>query len=128
MGGRKLLSSLIHDITGRRQAELALQSSEEKYGNSFDYASVGIYQSSPDGRLVTANTSLARMLGYDSIEELMQVDLAKDVYFNAEDPTPTTTLAEGTNADLQLLWKKKNGAPIWVQVNAHAVHDAKGEL
>src|SRR5438445_585839 len=111
IGGRKFLYSIIHDITERRQAELALQSSEEKYRNIFDYASVGIYQSSPDGRLVTANTSLARMLGYDSIEELMQVDLAKDVYFNAEDrDTPTTTLAEGTNADLQLLWKKKNGA------------------
>ena len=129
IGGKKFLYSIIHDITERHQAELALQSSEEKYRNIFDYASVGIYQSRLDGRLVTANASLARMLGYDSVEELMQVDLAKDVYFSADDrDAAITDLAEGTNADLQLLWKKRNGAPIWVQVNAHAVHDAKGEL
>ncbi|HEX9500993.1 MAG TPA: PAS domain S-box protein, partial [Thermoanaerobaculia bacterium] len=129
IGGLQYLYSIVHDITERRQTELALLSSEEKYRNIFDYASVGIYQSAPDGRLVTANASLARMLGYDSIEELLKVHLINDIYFHAEDrEAQFLKLSEGTNADLQLLWKKKNGAPIWVQVNAHAVHDAKGEL
>ena len=127
IGGRQYLYSIVHDVTERRQAEQALLSSEEKYRNIFDFASVGIYQSTLDGRLVTANASLARMLGYDSVEELLQVPLAEDVYFYAEDRKKHLA-TEGTNADVQVLWKKKNGAPIWVQVNAHAVHDAKGEL
>jgi len=127
IGGRQYLYSIVHDVTERRQAEQALLSSEEKYRNIFDFASVGIYQSTLDGRLVTANASLARMLGYDSVEELLQVQLAEDVYFYAEDRKKHLA-TEGTNADVQILWKKKNGAPIWVQVNAHAVHDAKGQL
>ncbi|HEX9492789.1 MAG TPA: EAL domain-containing protein, partial [Thermoanaerobaculia bacterium] len=127
IGGRQYLYSIVHDVTERRQAEQALLSSEEKYRNIFDFASVGIYQSTLDGRLVTANASLARMLGYDSVEELLQVPLAEDVYFYAEDRKKHLA-TEGTNADVQVLWKKKNGAPIWVQVNAHAVHDAKGQL
>ncbi|MDQ6800383.1 MAG: EAL domain-containing protein [Acidobacteriota bacterium] len=129
IGGRQYLYSIVHDITERRQAELALLSSEEKYRNIFDYASVGIYQATLDGRLVTANASLARMLGYDSIAELLNVHLVNDIYFHAEDrDAQVLSLTAGNNADVQLLWKKKNGAPIWVQVNAHAVHDAKGEL
>ena len=71
VGGRKLLYSIIHDITERKRAEKALQQSEEKYRVIFDYAPVGIYQSTRDGRLVTANATLARMLGYDSVDELL---------------------------------------------------------
>src|SRR5438270_9078158 len=70
IGGRTILYAIVHDITERKRAEQALSSSEEKYRNIFNFATVGIYQATAEGRLVTANLSLARMLGYDSIEEL----------------------------------------------------------
>src|SRR5205823_7801378 len=116
--------------TERRHAEQALLSSEEKYRNIFNFASVGIYQATLDGRLVTANATLARMLGYDSVAELLKVRLADDVYFQPEDRNEQLLrqATRETNADLQVLWKKKSGAPIWVQINAHAVHDANGEV
>src|SRR2546428_11393665 len=52
IGGRHYLYSIVHDITERRQAEQALLDSEEKYRNIFNFASVGIFQATGDGRLI----------------------------------------------------------------------------
>src|SRR5581483_9851768 len=120
ISGRRYLYSIIHDVTERREAEQALQASEEKYRNIFNYASVGIFQSMRDGTLTTANAALARMLGYDSVEELLPINLHRDIYFRPEDRG--SSLAEA-----QVLWKKKNGAPIWVQINEHAIRSADGQ-
>src|SRR5688500_6559579 len=75
--GRNLLYSIVHDVTERKRTERALQQSEEKYRSIFDHASVGILQSTRDGHLITANSTLARMLGYDSVDELLQVDMSR---------------------------------------------------
>ena len=130
IGSRRFLYSIVHDITERRQAEQALLSSEEKYRSIFNFAAVGIYQSTLDGRLITANAGLASMLGYHSIDELLSLNVGTDIYFRPEDRQEQVVgqAAEGASRDFQVLWKKKNGTPIWVQVNFHAVHDAKGEL
>src|SRR5437763_13029542 len=66
-GGRTLLYSIIHDITERKHAEEALLLSEQKYRNIVDYASVGIYRSKPDGTILMANPTLARILGTDPL-------------------------------------------------------------
>jgi diguanylate cyclase (GGDEF)-like protein/PAS domain S-box-containing protein len=129
-GGKRLLYSIVHDITERKRAEQALQQSEEKYRVIFDYAPVGIYQSTRDGRFVTANTTLARMLGYDSVEELLSKNLERDVYF---DTTQREELirrfepfAYATNVELR--WKRKDGSPIWVKMNVHGIRSSHGTL
>jgi diguanylate cyclase (GGDEF)-like protein/PAS domain S-box-containing protein len=129
-GGKSVLYSIIHDVTERRRAEQALQQSEEKYRNIFNYASVGIYQSTLDGRFITANTTLARMLGFDSVEELLQRSLADDIYYDADqrDELIRRYEPQGYASDCELRWKKKDGAPLWVQLNAHAIKSAKGTL
>jgi len=59
------------DITGRRRAEEALRQAEEKYRTIFENAVVGIFQTTLHGQYLTANPTLARILGYDSPQELM---------------------------------------------------------
>ncbi|MEO8033688.1 MAG: PAS domain S-box protein, partial [Acidobacteriota bacterium] len=123
IGGRRLLYSIIHDVTERRRAERALRQSEEKYRDIFNFASVGIYQSTAEGKLITANPTLARMLGYDSVEELLRVDLPRDVYFDSSQRAALIREFEprGFANDYEVLWKKKDGSPIWVQLNAHRI-------
>ena len=127
IGGRRYLYSILHDVTERLRAESALLNSEEKYRDIFNYASVGIYQSTRDGRLVTANATLARILGYDSVDELLKLRLDEDIYFDAAERERYVT-KHTDGADVQILWRKKDGAPIWVQLNAHAIQSANEEL
>ncbi|HEV7764644.1 MAG TPA: EAL domain-containing protein [Thermoanaerobaculia bacterium] len=130
IGSRKLLFSIVHDITERKRAEKALQQSEEKYRVIFDYAPVGIYQSTRDGRLVTANATLARMLGYDSVEELLTKNLERDIYLDSRQRDELIRRFEpyayANNVELQ--WRRKDGTAIWVQMNAHGVRSSHGSL
>jgi diguanylate cyclase (GGDEF)-like protein/PAS domain S-box-containing protein len=121
--GKRLLYSIIHDVTERKRAEKALLESEEKYRNIFDFASVGIYQSTDDGRIITANETLARILGYQTVDELLQRNMTTDIYFDGGHRT--TLIGKygplGVAGDLEVLWKRKDGTPIWIQLNCHAI-------
>jgi len=130
IGERRLLYSIIHDVTERKRAEQALLQSEEKYRNIFDYAPVGIYQSTPEGRLITSNATLARILGYDTVDELLDVDMARDIYYEPLQRAASIELFEprGYASDYEVLWKRRDGTPIWVQLNAHAIKSTTGAL
>ena len=59
------------DVTERERAEEERRRAEEKYRSIFENAVEGIYQTSLDGRFVTANPAMARIFGYGSPEELI---------------------------------------------------------
>ena len=59
------------NITERKKAEESLRQAEERYRTIFENAQEGIYQSTPDGRFITANPALAKMFGYGSPDEFI---------------------------------------------------------
>lgn len=59
------------DITEHKRMEEALRISEAKYREIFENAPEGIFQTSFNGRILAANPAVARILGYDSPEELI---------------------------------------------------------
>ncbi|HEU5162315.1 MAG TPA: PAS domain S-box protein, partial [Thermoanaerobaculia bacterium] len=117
------------DVTERKLADKALQLSEAKFRSIFDFASVGIYQAIPDGSLLTANAALARMLGYHSVGELLEANLARDIFFDPLEPALLMERhAAGHGTELEAIWKRKDGSPVWVQLNAHSILDDQGEI
>jgi PAS domain S-box-containing protein len=82
INNEKYLLTVMTDITERKQAEEALRESDEKYRNLFDNAAEGIYQVTPNGRFISANPAAARILGYESPEELIGTitDIGSQVY------------------------------------------------
>ncbi|MFH1184012.1 MAG: PAS domain S-box protein [Chloroflexota bacterium] len=121
-----------HDITRRRQNEDALREAEAKYRNIVDNATEGIYQSTPAGDFFTANPALARILGYDSPEELFAgvKDLNLGFYVQAgrraELLRRLTDDGEIRNAESQVYGK--DGGKIWISENARVVHDRGGAV
>jgi PAS domain S-box-containing protein len=113
----------------RKRSEKALQKSEEEYRSIFDNATMGIYRSTPDGRLIRPNGALARMLGYDSAEEMRHCNLDRDVYYNRRERAELNAEAasQGSADGIELLWKKKDGTLIWVQLNERAVIGDDGQ-
>jgi diguanylate cyclase (GGDEF)-like protein/PAS domain S-box-containing protein len=130
IGDRLLLYSIIHDITERKRAERALVESEERYRNIFDYASVGIYQTTPDGDFIAVNDTMAHMLGYDTVEELLAKNMRRDIYVDPElrdDLIRNYAFASRDRpTSHEVLWKRKDGSLIWVTLNAHTVRSPHG--
>jgi PAS domain S-box-containing protein len=65
------IAGIGHDISNRKRMENALREAEQKYRGIFDKAIVGIFQSTPEGRFLSVNPSMAFTLGYSSPEEMI---------------------------------------------------------
>src|SRR6201997_1500237 len=114
------------DVTERKLAEEALLSSERRYRLLFERNVAGVGIASLDGRVLDCNEGWARILGYQSKDELRGRH-ASEFYFNpAERQSLVDELFEKQvlfSRELQL--KRKDGTPVWVLFNAavHSDHD-----
>lgn len=116
------------DVTERTRAERELRRAQDEARQIFEYASIGIFRAARDGRILLANPAFARMLGYDTPAELGALDLARDVYFDPRQREALIAQYESSRTPwtLEILWKKRDGTPFWVLLNAHAVRDGAG--
>ncbi len=116
------VQGIARDITERKQQEEARLASERKYQDIFDLAPVGIYRSLRDGTLLTVNNALAEMMGYDSTDELLNVNIA-DLYFDQDERERLLTkyIDIGRVFDLEVQWKRKDGSAIWIQLTSRVI-------
>ncbi|MDI6845383.1 MAG: PAS domain S-box protein [Candidatus Saccharicenans sp.] len=117
------------NITGMKEAEERLKESERSFRSLFENATVGIYRTSPDGRILLANPALIRMLGYESFEELATRSLEKESF---EPSYPRELFIEqiekyGELRGLEAAWKRKDGSFIYVRESARAIKDENGK-
>jgi len=133
------LSGVTMDITERKQAEIALAASEnrlriaeEKYRSIFENAVTGIFQSTPDGRYLSANPATARILGYASPEELMATltDISTQLYVHPRQRQDfiAQMIANGSVSEFETQFYQKNGNIIWISTSAVPVCDENGQL
>ena len=120
------------DITERRWAETALQVSEKKYRDIVTWAPIGIFQSTRSGKLLSANSSIAKMLGYNDENECVGYNLGQDIYYDEKDREQFILQhnSSGENVALssETRWKKKDGSIIWVLMTVHDVRDKTGQI
>jgi len=123
------IEGALTDITERKRVEEALRASEAKFRGLFENLLEGVYQSSPDGRYLTANPAFLRILGYQSEEELLAVD-ARETWASLEDRDRWTQHLEehGEIRNIELVLKRKDGQHVTVLENDRAVRDEQGRL
>jgi len=127
------INAMAEEIAGRtaerERAEAELLKSEAKYRSLFENSVDGIFQTTPEGRYLSANPALARILGFDSPDEVMAMDVA-DVYADPEDRKLLLEYLESRDAvtgfEVRLL--RRDGSAIWVSINVRAVRDDRGGL
>lgn len=114
-----------HDVTERRKAEA-------KYRSIFENSIEGIFQSTPEGRFLTANPALAHILGYESPEEMIQMiaDMRTQLYVHTESLNELTHLLEQQDAVVgyQAQAYRKDGTKIWISEKIYAVRDKERKL
>ncbi len=124
------LWTMFEDITERKRTEAALVQAEEKYRQIFEEAVIGFFQTTPEGKLLSANSALARLFGYDSPEEMMagRSDLVYEGYVDPGARTRFKRLVEenGSVSNLEYQAYRKDGSRIWLLENARVVRDSSG--
>ena len=117
------------DITMRKRSEKALQENEEKYRSIIENLEDMFYRTDISGTIVMASPSSAKILGFDSPEEMIGMDI-KTMYADPADREKF--LAElrerGTVYGYPVTWKRRDGSLFYVTVNGHFIRDVSGEI
>jgi len=127
---RRRIQDLEASKAGQERCQEDLKQVELKYCDILDNAPVGIFQSLPAGRYLSVNREFARTLGYDSPEELMQVDNIADLYVEPLQREEMKRLLEerGSLKDHELFVKNRKTGTAWMSTNIRSVYDDSGQI
>ncbi|MEM9906363.1 MAG: PAS domain S-box protein [Cyanobacteria bacterium P01_D01_bin.44] len=118
---------IIRDVTEYKQAERQLAASENKFRNIFDYAAVGIIQSSLQSNLLVSNPSFCEMLGYTA-DELTQLTVA-DITHPDDQTTPELSrlmAGEISHFSTEKRYLRKDGTALWSHTTVSLLRDDAG--
>ncbi|WP_427158306.1 PAS domain-containing sensor histidine kinase [Aliinostoc sp. HNIBRCY26] len=123
------------EFYARKELELTntkLQLAEAKYRSIFENAIEGIFQSSPDGRYITANPALACIYGYNSPQEVTDnfTDIEHQLYVDPKRRAEFVRLIEeqGFVSEFESQIYRRDGSIVWISEKAYAVRDEQGNL
>ncbi len=119
----QLLDQVQLELVERKRAE-------QKYRNIFDNAIVGIFQSTPNGHLISVNPAMARMYRYDSPEDMVNTvtDIANQIYIDstARDVIRLRLESGEEIREHEALEYRKDKSQLWTSMNAQVIRDEHG--
>ncbi|PAX52640.1 PAS domain-containing sensor histidine kinase [Brunnivagina elsteri] len=133
------------EFQARKELEITntkLKIAEAKYRSIFENAVEGIFQSTPEGRYITANPALARIFGFTTPEEIIDyfTDISSQLYVNPQRRTDFIHLIEeyGSISEFESQIYRRNSTEynyegeyrhiVWISEKAYAVRDRKGDI
>jgi nitrogen fixation negative regulator NifL len=132
IGAITSFSVIARDITVRKRAERLLREAEEKYRGIFENVLEGIFQTTPDGRILATNPAWARTLGYDSPEEMISsiTNLAQQHYVDPQrrDEYKRLLNERGDAKGFEAQVYRKDRSVIWISLSARAIRDETGAV
>lgn len=127
---RTRLDAVEQQNTRLTQAERELRENLEMFKTVLDNSPLGLYRTTPDGRILMANSALTDMLGFRSFDELARQNLEHEGY---EPMCPRSDFKEriereGKVVGLESAWRKSDGTTLHVRESAQAVRDESGSV
>lgn len=127
---KDIILKLIGQISYQRTKEFELIDSRNGYRDFIYRVPIGLYRTTPEGKILTASPALIEMLGFPDFETLAQVNISEELFVNSEDRITEHQLIqeEGIIRDYEMRLYKRNGEKIWVRDNVRAVKDESGQI
>ncbi|MBN2710724.1 MAG: response regulator [Calditrichaceae bacterium] len=116
-------------LEGKRTIDIGKQT-EQKLRSLFDRTEDVIFISSPDDRVLEINPAGIKLLGYDSLQEILSLDIKKDLYVNPEDRDRFKKIIQekGQIRDYEVQLKRRDGKEIFVLETTKAVYNEQGNV
>ena len=128
--GEKKTIVYLRDISVQQKLTEELRESEKKYRNLFERIDQGISISTREGKFIDCNPAILKIMGYESKDEFLKIDITKDLYVNPEDRKEFQKLIErdGHVKNYEVEFKKKSGEKIPMLLTSQAIKNEKGEV
>ncbi|HPO55231.1 MAG: PAS domain S-box protein [Ignavibacteriales bacterium] len=117
-------------LKDKLRSERLLKEAEQRFRTLFMNTVIGLYRTTPEGKIIMANPALINLLGYNSFEELSKVNLETDVVAKdyPRDLFKETIEKNGEVIGFESEWRKHNGEKIFTRENARSVRDESGKI
>ncbi len=126
----RFISDLARQSLRVINTEESLPECDKKICSLVNNVNIGIYRNTPGiGRIIRANPAMARIFGYDSVEEFLGIAVV-DLYQNPEDRKSfiDEVKRNGSVRNRDLAMKRKDGTAIWCSTNVTAECDENGDI
>jgi len=124
-----ILEGSMIDITERRLAEEALKENEEHIRSLYENAPIGIYRTTPEGKILLANPVLVKLFGKKSFEEFQSWNLMEENNFELQysrKKFQKKIERDGKVKNLETKLIQKDGSVVFIRESAVLVHDKSG--
>jgi len=132
VNNKRVLLSVIRDITERKQAEANLRQSEEKFRNIVENATEGIFQTTLQGSFISVNPAFVKIIGAASPDEMINniSDIGHQIYANPEDRGKIMKILAKHDyvENFETEARSSDGKKIWMSINAHTVRNQNGDI
>ncbi len=118
------------DITKYKKVLTSLEQGSREFKEFIENVPIGLYRTTPEGRIIMANFALAKMLGYNSTAELKNIDLRDSSKTNKYNRKAflEEIIEKGEVKGFENQWQKKDGTRIHILENARIVEDESGKI
>jgi len=127
---KRLLPAIERELREAR-GRATLRATEASFATLVEHAPVGIYRSTPEGRFLSVNAAVVRMLGYDSAADVLALDMARDVYADAAERQRLVvrdSYSDRQYDNVEATWKRRDGRPLTAQLSVRAVRNGAGQV
>lgn len=124
---QQINQNFLQEVQQNKLYQQILEESERKHRSLLDQLPVGVYRSTIDGKILYANFALAKILGFDKVEDLLQAS-ALDFYFSSEDRKKVLEIqSQGTDVFIQteVALKRIDGKELYVYDYGRRIVDPK---
>ena len=128
----RIVGEIFVNALDRKKIDEALTEAKARYKNIFENAVEGIFQTAPDGRLLSVNPALSRIFGFADPKEMAESirSVASSIYLDGRRRAEFVRILEerATVTDFESQARCKDGSVIWISENARVVRKPDGRI